>query len=93
MTDLQATMAARRSTHGDFTDVASVDDQTLRVWEKSKNWSSLSHSHRAALRLISHKVARILSGDADEPEHWHDGAGYFTLGEGRCSSRIDSGEE
>lgn len=32
-----------------------------------------------ALDMIQHKIGRILSGNPNEPDHWHDIAGYATL--------------
>ena len=33
-----------------------------------------------ALEMIAHKIARILSGDADYADNWVDIAGYAQLG-------------
>jgi hypothetical protein len=34
---------------------------------------------RESLEMNQHKVARILAGNPDEPDHWFDIAGYATL--------------
>lgn len=39
----------------------------------------LPDTHLEALDMICHKIARILAGDPNEPDHWHDIAGYATL--------------
>jgi hypothetical protein len=44
------------------------------------NWISLSDAQAESLEMISVKIARILSGDQDYPDHWDDVIGYAKLG-------------
>ena len=39
----------------------------------------LSPDQAEALDMIAHKIARILNGDPNHHDHWHDIAGYATL--------------
>jgi hypothetical protein len=39
---------------------------------------------REALDMILHKIARIVNGNPNETDHWHDIAGYATLVEQRA---------
>jgi hypothetical protein len=39
-----------------------------------------------ALEMICTKIARILSGNPNDPDHWKDIAGYAELGGEACDS-------
>jgi hypothetical protein len=39
----------------------------------------LNPSQREALDMIQHKIGRILAGNPNHHDHWHDIAGYATL--------------
>jgi hypothetical protein len=43
------------------------------------NWTGLAPDQQEALEMIQHKIARILNGDPDYFDNWHDIAGYATL--------------
>lgn len=79
MPDIQTTLNERQSTHGKFSENASVSQLLKHVLRKQKNWESLTNAQREALEVIAAKIARILCGDPNEPDHWHDIAGYSTL--------------
>jgi hypothetical protein len=65
----------REKTHGSFTDVARVAQRL-----KDEIWSSsIPDIHQEALDLICTKMARIVSGDHNEPDHWLDIIGYSQL--------------
>lgn len=44
----------------------------------------LSDAHKEALDMIAHKIARIVNGDPNYKDNWHDIAGYATLAEEAC---------
>jgi hypothetical protein len=46
-------------------------------------WSQLSPVQRQALTVIADKIARILTGDPDYADNWHDIQGYARLVEER----------
>lgn len=85
MMDTDVLLAERKSTHGEYRDdarcamllldvVASEED--LRI---DRGQAPLSEIQRHSLRMIQHKVARILAGDAWCQDHWDDIAGYAKL--------------
>ena len=76
MTDI---LAERQKTHGDFYDVAMVAQELKDVLRRGKNWKMLDDAQREALEMVATKIARILSGNPHEPDHWKDIAGYATL--------------
>jgi hypothetical protein len=87
MADVHEILSQRGKTHGDFADVAKVEQGLKEVLRSGKNWGSLSASHRTALEMIAHKMGRILAGDPDVLDHWDDMAGYSTLGRKDAVSR------
>ena len=85
MSDIKQTLEQRGSTYGDFKDHARVT-QALKATaeEHGINWNMLKDTHREALEMIFHKIGRILNGDPDYKDNWHDIAGYSKLAEDDC---------
>ena len=75
MSDLNKTLADRQKTHGDFQQVAKVAESLMGSIE----FQRLSASQSFAVRMIIGKLARIVCGNPNEPDHWHDIAGYAKL--------------
>lgn len=78
------TLAERGNTHGEFTDVAIIDRQFKDVLVNSPNFATLSDDKKLALDMITHKMARILCGNPEALDHWHDIEGYSRLAKDRC---------
>lgn len=68
----------REKTHGDYTDVARVS-QALKFALAYGPTDELPDVHRESLDLICTKIARIVCGDHNEPDHWTDIMGYAKL--------------
>ena len=56
----------------------------LRNWKyykcvKKCNYDEMPHTHRMAMYMIASKMARIVNGDPNYIDNWHDIAGYATL--------------
>ena len=68
----------RQKTHGNFADVAEIA-QTIKDAIDTLGSGELSHTHREALDLIATKMARIVSGDPNNIDHWLDIEGYARL--------------
>lgn len=81
---VQSTLKARGNTHGEFSVNAQISQDLKDTLRETPGWESLSADKKEALDMIMHKAARICTGDANEPDHWHDIAGYATLAENRC---------
>lgn len=78
---VENTLKERHATHGDFTNHARVA-QRLKVVIKMEG-KELSDIQQEALDMILHKIARIISGNPNHKDHWHDIAGYAKLVEDR----------
>lgn len=94
MTDVQATLDERGARYGDFSDHALIaqrlqDDMRRAAMVTSDGevtgvgWRRLSAVQKQALTVIADKIARILSGDPNYGDNWHDIQGYARLAEER----------
>lgn len=77
--DTTETIQERSKTHGPFPDVCKVAQNLKSEMQDAAGWSALAPHQKEGLEMIQHKIARILNGNANEPDHWHDIAGYATL--------------
>ena len=92
---IENTLAERGNRYGDFTDHADlaqgIQFRMQRFCLKADNadgfivpWKDrLNNVQRQALTVISDKIARILSGDPNYADNWHDIQGYAKLVEDR----------
>lgn len=77
---IEQTLQDRKKTHGDFSYHALITQNIKCMMNENRSrWAGLSPSQRKALEMIAHKIGRILAGNPNEPDHWHDIAGYATL--------------
>ena len=83
MTTIDQTLAERGNRYGDFTDHARICQGLKRLMMLTPGWARLSDVQRQALDVIADKQARILSGDPDYADNWHDIQGYAKLVEDR----------
>lgn len=73
------TLNEREGTHGLYAEVSSVSQMMKKAMQIGVNWSYLRAEQRESLEMMANKVGRILSGNADFIDHWHDIAGYAML--------------
>jgi hypothetical protein len=74
-----STLDDREKTHGSFLTQAVTARDLKEVLFCAGYQMRLAPYQQEALDMIMTKVSRILHGDSDEPDHWHDIAGYATL--------------
>ena len=79
--EVNATLAERQSTYGNFEDVAFVTENIMSILAQTRvnGLNDLPHTHRMALYMIASKMARIVSGDFNHLDSWHDIGGYSKL--------------
>lgn len=80
------TLKQRKKTHGDYATWADLNQRLKADMRNSPNWENLSSTQKETLEMVQHKVSRVLCGDQDAADHWHDIAGYSTLQEKLCAS-------
>ena len=77
--DIDETLAQRNSTYGEFDEHARITQNIKRAFNDSPNWSSLSDDKKESLEMVAHKIGRILNGDPEYKDSWHDIIGYTKL--------------
>lgn len=90
---IQDTLQERGNRYGDFSDHAKIAQDLQDVMRRSETtsaggatfngWTNLSAVQKQALTVLADKVARILSGDPNYADNWHDIQGYAKLVEER----------
>jgi hypothetical protein len=85
MTDINATLAERGARYGDFMGHSEVtqDLKDVLAGHLASRAKRLDPDQQEALDMICHKIGRIINGDADYADSWHDIAGYAQLVEKR----------
>lgn len=88
------TLDERGARYGDFSDHAVIAQRLQDVMRNSgargdamavnRGWHALSDVQKQALTVIADKIARILNGDPNYVDNWHDIQGYAKLAEDRC---------
>lgn len=95
---IEQTLVERGNRYGDFSDHAKIAQDFQKVMHnaeraspvgghpigfKVKGLAILNDVQRQALTVIADKIARILSGDPNYADNWHDIQGYAKLAEER----------
>lgn len=81
MSTINETLKARQNVHGEFADNSAISQELKNVVRSHDG--ELSDMQKEALDMIVHKISRILAGNPNHKDHWHDIAGYATLVEER----------
>lgn len=98
---IEKTLSERGNRYGDFADHARLAQRLqdcmrefARPLEPAAEtfgmitpWDHLSPVQKQALTVIADKIARILSGDPNYADNWHDIQGYAKLVEDRLPAR------
>ena len=88
MTDsIDATLAERGARYGKFEDHARITGilkYEMRRFRRRGEplpmaWGGLAYDQQEAMEMIAHKIGRILNGDPNWIDSWHDIAGYAKL--------------
>lgn len=79
MTDINETLAVRETRYGEYMEVASIAQNIKYVMQQTANWNKLAPDQMESLDMIANKIGRILNGDPNYDDSWHDIAGYATL--------------
>ena len=83
MSDVAATLAERGARYGSFYDHATIAQGLQEVLLETPNWYKLQPDVRQMMIVCTDKFARILNGDPDYLDNYHDIQGYARLVEAR----------
>lgn len=78
MNNITETLQERGQRYGVFKRHAEISQQLKEVISGYQT-KVLSADQQEALDMICHKIARIINGDPDYADSWHDIAGYAQL--------------
>lgn len=76
---IDATLAERGSRYGNFRGHARITQALKTVMHMERKWGTLTKDKQEALDMIAHKIGRILNGDPEYHDSWHDIVGYAKL--------------
>nr|WP_314523655.1 DUF6378 domain-containing protein [uncultured Acinetobacter sp.] len=88
---INETLEKRGARYGQFSEVAETTYQLQEVLKRSQA-SVMTSSQIIALDMICNKMARIVNGDPNYIDNWHDIAGYATLVEQELNMTKHDGE-
>ncbi len=73
------TLKERGERYGNFKGHAKIAQGLKCVMHRAPNWSALDADKKEALEMVAHKIGRILNGDPNYKDSWHDIVGYCKL--------------
>jgi hypothetical protein len=89
MNDVSDTLQQRHETYGEYATQARIAQQLKDVMHDTPNWHTMTYAQRESLDMIAAKISRILNGDPDHIDSWHDIGGYARLVEDRIHEVLD----
>lgn len=79
MSEVNDTLQQRHKTYGEYAVQARIAQQLKDVMHDTTNWHTMTHAQRESLDMIAAKISRILNGDPNHVDSWHDIGGYARL--------------
>lgn len=73
------TLIQRGNKYGEFKDHANITQGLKTIFHETLGWAGLEAFQKEALEMIAHKIGRILNGDPNYHDSWHDIVGYAKL--------------
>ena len=93
MNEINNTLNERGERYGNYSNVAGTTQQLMAIVESGANYEHLNAEQKTSLFMICNKMARIVNGDFNFIESWHDIAGYATLVEQELSVTTSDKEQ
>lgn len=79
MSALDNTLEERGSRYGKFSSHAHITQNIKGAMRDTPNWKTLPDNMKESLEMVAHKIGRILNGDPNYDDSWHDIGGYAKL--------------
>lgn len=77
--NIDSTLEQRGTRYGEFAGHAYISQRIKAAMRDSLNWQALTSDKKEALEMVAHKIARVLNGDPNYHDNWHDMIGYIRL--------------
>lgn len=78
-TGIDATLKERGARYGSFRTQAAIAQALKEVMWALPSFKKMTPDKKQALEVIADKIARILNGDPEYHDNWHDIVGYAKL--------------
>lgn len=91
MADVKEILTERGTKYGNYlnqTMITARIQDAYKEHDSGTKFYSMKTDQQDALEMIAVKISRILNGDPDYSDNWHDIAGYATL----VADRLDGNE-
>lgn len=88
MSDIKETLAERGTKYGNYLQQCRITAKLQTVMTDVPSYYKMEVDQQDALEMIAVKISRILNGDPNYADNWHDIAGYATL----VADRLDGNE-
>lgn len=79
MSDIHDTLDDREEEYGEYRELAYLLESIIAIYNTSKNYRRLEPYQRVALYMDAMKTVRILNGNYNNIDSWHDKVGYAEL--------------
>lgn len=79
MSTIDDTLAERGTRYGVYTEHAQITQDLKEVMHAAPKWATLAAHQKETLEMVAHKIGRILNGDPNYHDSWHDIVGYAKL--------------
>lgn len=89
---INETLEQRGERYGKFKDVAATTYALQEILREASNHEHMTDDQVIALDMICNKMARIVNGDPNYSDNWHDICGYATLVEQELNVTSRDGE-
>ena len=87
-TDIETTLTERGSRYGTFVTHAEITQHLKDVMRATPNWDKLQADQKESLEMVAHKIGRLLNGDPNYHDSWHDIVGYVKLVADRLIGKV-----
>lgn len=78
---------------GGYRETATTAQEIKHIFRASPNWRRMAAAQKESLDMIANKLSRLLNGNPNHVDSWHDLSGYASLAEKDTQARIDAGME
>jgi len=80
MTDIDATLESRGSDYGEsFAEQTNIAQALKKVMHDAPQWRGMTNDKKEAMEMIATKLSRLLYGNPNHLDSWHDIIGYARL--------------
>lgn len=84
--NIEETLKERGDRYGSFAHHAEISQKLQDTMRAETGWSRLAADQKQALTIIADKIARMLNGDPNYRDNWHDIVGYAKLVDDRMAA-------